>query len=140
MNLWSVLITLMGDDQVSGSAARPLDKLTPREGSTSPDRPNLLFDTVCTLTDLQYVVFHATVSSKGPLLFRLQTQDRMLKWNSNANLLCPLCSKGNDSHSHLFFKCEFTSEIWKVMKRRMRVQNIDDDWRNVIDKLSELDK
>lgn len=26
-----------------------------------PDRPKLLFDTVCTLTDMQYVVFHATV-------------------------------------------------------------------------------
>ncbi|XP_044483950.1 ACT domain-containing protein ACR1 isoform X2 [Mangifera indica] len=29
------------------------------------DRPKLLFDTVCALTDLQYVVFHAAVSSKG---------------------------------------------------------------------------
>ncbi|KAF5749684.1 putative amino acid binding protein [Tripterygium wilfordii] len=31
----------------------------------SRDRPKLLFDTVCALTDLQYVVFHAAVSSKG---------------------------------------------------------------------------
>lgn len=31
----------------------------------SRDRPKLLFDTVCTLTDLQYIVFHAAVSSKG---------------------------------------------------------------------------
>ncbi|KAL9678328.1 hypothetical protein QQ045_016172 [Rhodiola kirilowii] len=29
------------------------------------DRPKLLFDTVCTLTDMQYVVFHATVSAEG---------------------------------------------------------------------------
>ena len=28
-------------------------------------RPNLLFDTVCTLTDMQYVVFHATTDTKG---------------------------------------------------------------------------
>ena len=27
----------------------------------SKDRPKLLFDTVCTLTDMQYVVFHGTV-------------------------------------------------------------------------------
>ncbi|XP_021901909.1 ACT domain-containing protein ACR8-like [Carica papaya] len=27
------------------------------------DRPNLLFDVVCTLTDMQYVVFHATVNT-----------------------------------------------------------------------------
>ncbi|KAK8706491.1 hypothetical protein V6N13_050053 [Hibiscus sabdariffa] len=31
-----------------------------------PDRPKLLFDTVCTLTDMQYVVYHATVIAEGP--------------------------------------------------------------------------
>lgn len=30
------------------------------------DRPKLLFDTVCTLTDMQYVVFHATIITEGP--------------------------------------------------------------------------
>lgn len=29
----------------------------------SKDRPKLLFDTVCTLTDMQYVVFHGTVET-----------------------------------------------------------------------------
>ncbi|CAK7339731.1 unnamed protein product [Dovyalis caffra] len=31
------------------------------------DRPKLLFDTLCALTDMQYVVFHAAVSSKGTM-------------------------------------------------------------------------
>lgn len=30
------------------------------------DRPKLLFDTVCTLTDMQYVVYHGTVDAEGP--------------------------------------------------------------------------
>ncbi|XP_047332470.1 ACT domain-containing protein ACR4-like [Impatiens glandulifera] len=30
------------------------------------DRPKLLFDTVFTLTDMQYVVFHGTVNTEGP--------------------------------------------------------------------------
>ncbi|KAI3816454.1 hypothetical protein L1987_16152 [Smallanthus sonchifolius] len=30
------------------------------------DRPKLLFDTVCTLTDLEYVVFHGHVDAEGP--------------------------------------------------------------------------
>ncbi|XP_021841786.1 ACT domain-containing protein ACR3 isoform X2 [Spinacia oleracea] len=30
------------------------------------DRPKLMFDIVCTLTDMEYVVFHATISSDGP--------------------------------------------------------------------------
>ncbi|XP_009792706.1 ACT domain-containing protein ACR4 [Nicotiana tabacum] len=30
------------------------------------DRPKLLFDAVCTLTDMQYVVYHATIIAEGP--------------------------------------------------------------------------
>ncbi|KAI7755054.1 hypothetical protein M8C21_012204 [Ambrosia artemisiifolia] len=30
------------------------------------DRPKLMFDIVCTLTDMNYVVFHATISSDSP--------------------------------------------------------------------------
>ncbi|XP_052203862.1 ACT domain-containing protein ACR1 [Diospyros lotus] len=36
----------------------------------SRDRPKLLFDTVCTLTDMEYVVFHAAVSSRGSIAFQ----------------------------------------------------------------------
>ncbi|KAJ8574354.1 hypothetical protein K7X08_026159 [Anisodus acutangulus] len=31
------------------------------------DRPKLLFDTICTLTDMQYVVFHGNVDAGGPV-------------------------------------------------------------------------
>ncbi|XP_021714488.1 ACT domain-containing protein ACR1-like [Chenopodium quinoa] len=31
------------------------------------DRPKLLFDTVCALTDMQYMVFHAAISSNSPI-------------------------------------------------------------------------
>ncbi|KAI4326018.1 hypothetical protein MLD38_031375 [Melastoma candidum] len=31
------------------------------------DRPKLLFDAVCTLTDMQYVVFHASIRSEGSI-------------------------------------------------------------------------
>ncbi|KAM3286088.1 ACT domain-containing protein ACR1 [Capsicum chacoense] len=36
----------------------------------SIDRPKLLFDTICTLTDLQYVVFHASISSFESIAFQ----------------------------------------------------------------------
>lgn len=34
------------------------------------DRPKLLFDTICTLTDMQYVVFHGNVDAEGPEAFQ----------------------------------------------------------------------
>lgn len=37
------------------------------------DRPKLLFDTLCALTDLQYVVFHAAISSKGCFADQVRT-------------------------------------------------------------------
>ena len=37
----------------------------------SPDRPKLLFDTVCTLTDMQYVVYHATIIAEGPEAYQV---------------------------------------------------------------------
>lgn len=37
----------------------------------SKDRPKLLFDTVCTLTDMQYVVFHANIDAEGPQAYQV---------------------------------------------------------------------
>lgn len=36
-----------------------------------PDHPKLLFDAVCTLTDMQYVVYHATVIAEGPEAYQV---------------------------------------------------------------------
>lgn len=38
---------------------------------TSKDRPKLVFDTVCTLTDMQYVVFHANIDAEGPEAYQV---------------------------------------------------------------------
>lgn len=35
------------------------------------DRKRLMFDTVCTLTDMQYVIFHASVDSRGGYAFQV---------------------------------------------------------------------
>ena len=35
------------------------------------DRPRLMFDTVCTLTDMQYAIFHASISSGGGYAFQV---------------------------------------------------------------------
>jgi hypothetical protein len=38
------------------------------------DRPKLLFDTVCTLTDMQYVVFHGTVIAEGSEAYQVRSR------------------------------------------------------------------
>lgn len=61
------------DDDVSDEKQRPnvsvvnwYDKDYSVVTIRSKDRPKLLFDTVCTLTDMQYVVFHANIDAEGP--------------------------------------------------------------------------
>ncbi|GJV98361.1 RNA-directed DNA polymerase, eukaryota, reverse transcriptase zinc-binding domain protein [Tanacetum coccineum] len=51
---------------------------------------------------------------------RLKTQDRISRWFNAVNMLCPFCKKEKDSHSHLFFDCDFAQGVWnrlKVMSR-----------------------
>ncbi|GJS82396.1 RNA-directed DNA polymerase, eukaryota, reverse transcriptase zinc-binding domain protein [Tanacetum coccineum] len=67
---------------------------------------------------------------------RLSTQDRIMKWSPSI-LLCPLCNKMNDSHDHLFFKCDFSKSIWDKLKNKMNMNNIPNDWRGLIDKAAE---
>ena len=45
-----------------------------------PDRPKLLFDTVCTLTDMQYVVFHATIIAEGAEAFQVDCCNTYIKY------------------------------------------------------------
>ncbi|RRT45451.1 hypothetical protein B296_00034623 [Ensete ventricosum] len=40
------------------------------------DRPKLLFDVVCTLTEMEYVVFHGTIDTDGDLAHQLYMEDR----------------------------------------------------------------
>lgn len=54
----------------------------------SKDRPKLLFDTVCTLTDMQYVVFHASIDAEGPEAFQVRHQFVSLLFTYYRSYLC----------------------------------------------------
>ncbi|GJW01571.1 RNA-directed DNA polymerase, eukaryota, reverse transcriptase zinc-binding domain protein [Tanacetum coccineum] len=62
---------------------------------------------------------------------RLATQDRIMAWNKNTNLKCPLCSKESDSHEHLFFKCPYSEGIWRNVTTKMGKRNWDNVWEKV---------
>ena len=43
------------------------------------------------------------------------TQDRIMIWQQNVDLNCPLCKVREDSHEHLFFQCDYAAKIWVEM-------------------------
>ncbi|GJX71240.1 reverse transcriptase domain, reverse transcriptase zinc-binding domain protein [Tanacetum coccineum] len=61
---------------------------------------------------------------------KLKTQDRLQQWDvgpdTNLNLLkCPLCNVVPDSHSHLFFECTYSSQVWSQIRVLIDMNNID---------------
>ncbi|GJY77737.1 RNA-directed DNA polymerase, eukaryota, reverse transcriptase zinc-binding domain protein [Tanacetum coccineum] len=68
---------------------------------------------------------------------RLLTQDRIMKWGQVTGLLCPLCSKICDSHSHLFFQCDYAIKIRKAMAEKLNLRKIGYKWEEIISDLIE---
>ena len=52
---------------------------------------------------------------------RLATQDRIMVWNKQSSLICPLCKTVNDSHEHLFFNCSYSGNIWNEVKTNAKM-------------------
>lgn len=50
---------------------------------------------------------------------RLTTRDRLIQWGMNIPSGCVLCSSGEDSHSHLFFECEFSRQTWFTLAHKI---------------------
>nr|XP_043612011.1 uncharacterized protein LOC122583698 [Erigeron canadensis] len=47
---------------------------------------------------------------------RLMTLDRIDKWKQNGVVQCGLCKSGDETHEHLFFKYNFTEQIWRSLR------------------------
>ncbi|GKB74635.1 hypothetical protein Tco_0936047 [Tanacetum coccineum] len=55
-----------------------------------------------------------------PFSVRLKTQDRLRPWDIGgdvdlSSLRCPLCKVEQDSLDHLFFACNFSSQVWNIV-------------------------
>nr|KAJ0221413.1 hypothetical protein LSAT_V11C200101220 [Lactuca sativa] len=71
---------------------------------------------------------------------RLLTQDRMRFWDKKKNLNCVFCNTQQDSHSHLFFECPYSSSIWDVVKDRVEIRNNSSGWKELVEDLMILFK
>ncbi|XP_071707941.1 uncharacterized protein [Rutidosis leptorrhynchoides] len=63
---------------------------------------------------------------------RLLTQDRLMKWYPHEVFKCNFCGKHEDSHSHLFFKCEFTSQVWGKTKSLIVYKGLHNDLLSIV--------
>lgn len=56
-----------------------------------------------------------------------------MKWNKDRSLKCPLCKLVNDSHSHLFFECNYSKTIWEALKVKMENVRVCNTWGPIIE-------
>lgn len=49
---------------------------------------------------------------------RLHTRDRLSRWGLTVPTNCILCNLQEESRDHLFFECEFSSEMWTFFTLR----------------------
>lgn len=67
---------------------------------------------------------------------RLQTQDRIMKWNNDINMRCPLCKSCPDSHDHIFFQCQFSQIVWNEFQNKEALRKRPLTWKDTISALT----
>ncbi|GJS12192.1 gag-pol polyprotein [Tanacetum coccineum] len=78
---------------------------------------------LCLVDDLKTAQWFTMSNKSSAIQEKLLTQDKILKWDKEADLKCSLCSECADSHEHLFFKCHYSAKIWEEMKDKGNFQN-----------------
>ena len=67
---------------------------------------------------------------------RLKTLDRISKWVDVQSMVCHLCNHELESHSHLFFSCPFSKNLWEKCKPMAKLEGISNEWASVISFIS----
>ena len=68
---------------------------------------------------------------------RLKTQDMLVHWivNNEDDPLCPFCSQQQDSHSHLFFECNYCMQVWQRVVKKAGLQSRPYQWDQLVNAL-----
>ncbi|XP_071689125.1 uncharacterized protein [Rutidosis leptorrhynchoides] len=52
-------------------------------------------------------------------------------------MICPLCDKVKDSIHHLFFQCEYSAQIWKMVKSKVIFRGLPNRLDAIVGKLAQ---
>ncbi|MFS7976250.1 hypothetical protein Hanom_Chr10g00890251 [Helianthus anomalus] len=51
-------------------------------------------------------------------------------------MCCLLCYENYDSHSHLFFECKFSSQVWHMVRQKVGMDTVQPIWGDIVEWLS----
>ncbi|XP_021991021.1 uncharacterized protein LOC110887757 [Helianthus annuus] len=72
---------------------------------------------------------------------KLLTQDKILQWDfsrrKSMNMMyCLLCYENYDSHDNLFFERKLSTQVWKAVRDKAGMKDVDEKWSSIVDWLS----
>ena len=53
------------------------------------------------------------------------------------DMKCSLCGVVSDSHSHLFFRCNYAAEVWVGVRLQMDWHGFPNTWDDMLEALSD---
>lgn len=63
---------------------------------------------------------------------KLSTLDRVSKWSQGVDTTCVLCKNAAETRSHLFFECEYTSQIWEFIVKGVLGSSYTNVWSEIL--------
>lgn len=70
-------------------------------------------------------------------LNKLNTKDKIAKWNSFIDMTCVMCNNYPEDRDHLFFSCQYSKSLWEFFKKKLDIKGIDYcDINNVFEQLA----
>lgn len=67
---------------------------------------------------------------------RLSNMDRISKWSHGVDTICVLCKNEVETLDHLFFKCEFSGQLWRYLVRGLLGNSYSEVWSELVQKIS----
>lgn len=68
---------------------------------------------------------------------RLSTQEKLQNWGIYNVNRCPLCQKDNEDLQHLFFRCEFSKEVWYKAVLMADINCDNSSWEELIKSMAD---
>ncbi|XP_070040194.1 uncharacterized protein [Nicotiana tomentosiformis] len=59
---------------------------------------------------------------------RLAIKDRLMQWGITDNQVCPMCTSQVESISHLFFKCQISTQVWNQQLKWQKIARTTMAW------------
>ncbi|XP_013630775.1 PREDICTED: uncharacterized protein LOC106336482 [Brassica oleracea var. oleracea] len=77
--------------------------------------------------------FHALLVIQN----RLPTRDRLISWGLQTVDRCLLCNSNPESRDHLFLSCNYSTDLWNIIARRLHIRSIT-TWQDTLDQMLSL--